>query len=377
LPDRESTTVARWLKAHPTIRLVSRDRSREFAAAIREGAPQAIQVLDRFHLFRNLVDLLPAMVARCLAELRHAAKREETPPPLEEPLPDPLPPPLPDGPWKPPLSPQAEARRLARQAERNARYAEACALQEAGWTDEAIGKHMGVSPRTVQRWRHAFRTDSQRRKRQAEFDRYAASVRRRWEEGCHNGLGLWRELKTLGYAGSSRMVYRYLQPLRQATPSTSSDALHLVSPLATTKGLTAEQIASLRHYPLTQLQWLFVRWPEELTDEEQEVLAWLVEAHSSLTTIYRLVQHFRRMLRSRAGHELEQWVQQCLDSHIRELVRFARGLQAEWEPAVAGLTQGASNGQTEGQVRKLKLSKRHVYGRAGFSLLRQRVLHAA
>ena len=53
LPDRESATVARWLKAHPTIRLVSRDRSREFADAIREGAPQAIQVLDRFHSARQ------------------------------------------------------------------------------------------------------------------------------------------------------------------------------------------------------------------------------------------------------------------------------------------------------------------------------------
>ena len=236
---------------------------------------------------------------------------------------------------------------------------------------------MGLSPRTVQRWRHSFRTDSHRRKRQAEFDRFAAYVRRRWEEGCHNGLGLWRELKTLGYAGSSRMVYRYLQPLRQATPSTSSDALHLVSPLTTTKVLAAEQIASLGQYTLTQLQWLFVRWPEELTGEEQEFLAWLVEAHPSLATIYHLVQHFRRMIRSRAGHELEQWVQQCLDSHIRELVRFARGLQAEWEPAVAGLTHRASNGQTEGQVRKLKLIKRQTYGRAGFPLLRKRVLQAA
>lgn len=137
LPDRESATVARWLKVHPTIRLVSRDRSREFADAIREGAPQAIQVLDRFHLFRNLVDPLPSMLARCLAELRRAAKSEEAPHLPEEALPASLPTPLPDGPWKPPLSPQAEARRLARQAERNARYAQACALWEAGWTDEA------------------------------------------------------------------------------------------------------------------------------------------------------------------------------------------------------------------------------------------------
>ena len=173
------------------------------------------------------------------------------------------------------------------------------------------------------------------------------------------------------------MIYRYLQPLRQATLSTSSGALHPVAPVATILAPTADQIASLGRYTLTQLQWLFVRWPDELTDEEQNVLAWLVEAHSSLSTAYRLVQHFRRMIGNRAGHELEDWVQQCLGSHIRELVRFARGLQAEWEPVVAGLTYGASNGQTEGQVRKLKLIKRQAYGRAGFPLLRKRVLHAA
>ena len=103
----------------------------------------------------------------------------------------------------------------------------------------------------------------------------------------------------------------------------------------------------------------------------------LVEAHSSLSTVYRLVQHFRQMIGSRAGQELEHWVQQCLSSHIRELVRFARGLQAEWEPVVAGLTYGASNGQTEGQMHTLKLIKRQTYGRAGFPLLRKRVLHAA
>ena len=370
-------SVTRWLKVHPTIRLVSRDRSKEFAEAIREGAPQAIQVLDRFHLLRNLVDLLPSMLARCLAELRRAAKSEEASHPPEEALPAFLSPPLPDGPWKPPLSPQAEARRLARQAERNARYAEACALREAGWTDEAIGKQMGLSPRTVQRWQHSFRTDSHRRKRQAEFDRYAASVRRRWEGGCHNGLTIWRELKEQGYTGSSRMVNRYLQPLRQATASTSSGGLHPVSPVATIKGPTAEHIASLGRYTLTQLQWLFVRWPDELTDEEQNVLAWLVEAHSSLATVYRLVQHFRQMIGSRAGQELEHWVQQCLGSHIRELVRFARGVQAEWKPVVAGLTQEASNGQTEGCVNRLKTIKRQMYGRAGFPLLRQRVLHTA
>ena len=377
LPDKESATVARWLKAYPTIRLVSRDRSREFADAIREGAPQAIQVLDRFHLLRNLVDLLPSILARCLAELRRAAKQEEAPRPLEEALPAPLPPPLPDGPWKPPLSRPAEARRLARQAERNARYAQACTLQKAGWTDEAIGKQMGLSLRTVQRWRHSFRTDTHRRNRASEFDRYAAYVRRRWEDGCHNGLTIWGELKAQGYAGSSRMVYRYLQSLRQAVPSPSSGALHLVSSHVTLEAPTAEQMASLGQYTLPQLQWLFVCWPEELTLEERKYLAWLQEAHSSLATIYRPVQHFRRLIGGRAGHELEHWVQQCLDSHIRELARFARGLQAEWEPVVAGLTHPASNGQTEGCINRLKTIKRQMYGRAGFPLLRRRVLHAA
>lgn len=72
LPDRSSATFARWLRAHPSVRIISRDRGTEYAAAARQAAPHALQIADRFHLVRNLVQALELLLARCAAELRPA-----------------------------------------------------------------------------------------------------------------------------------------------------------------------------------------------------------------------------------------------------------------------------------------------------------------
>lgn len=113
LPDREVDTVAAWLQQHPSIELVSRDRSREFARAIAQGAPHAIQALDRWHLLKNLTEILPPILGRCFAELRRPMLKEQ-----EAPLAEPARaiPAQPPSPWKAAPSRQAEARHLARKA---------------------------------------------------------------------------------------------------------------------------------------------------------------------------------------------------------------------------------------------------------------------
>jgi transposase len=121
---------------------------------------------------------------------------------------------------------------------------------------------------------------------------------------------------------------------------------------------------------------LFLRQPQELQADEQETLTLLRSLHTEVDQAYGLVQQFAQMLRTRTGEQLDEWLSRVKASRIRELQGFVTGVIQDKEAVKAGLTLSASNGIVEGKVNKLKLIKRMGYGRAGFSLLRQRVLHA-
>ncbi len=161
--------------------------------------------------------------------------------------------------WKPAPDPGAERERLARRAERHDRYEQVVALRAQGLGNTEIAQRVGLSIRTVQRWQTSptFPEAKRRRKRQSSFDPYAAYVLKRWEEGCHKGLSLWREIKDQGYTGSEKMVYRFLVPLR--------------------KKQRIIQKAEVPHAPLqdfraTDAVWLFARDPADLDEKEQETV---------------------------------------------------------------------------------------------------------
>lgn len=211
LPDRSAATAAIWMQAHPEIELVSRDRSPEFAAAVAEGAPQAVQVLDRFHLMQNLVEQVDGVLARCLAQLRRALPRPTPPASATGAA---VPPKASPAEWKP--TPPAHIRRIqaARHELRLAQYERMCALREQGYRSADIAQHLGMKARTVRDWLHHFRQDPSRRKRPTAFDAFAPYIWHRWQAGETSGPGLWQELRAQGYTGSERTVYRYLQTLR-------------------------------------------------------------------------------------------------------------------------------------------------------------------
>jgi transposase len=366
LSDRSAATAATWMQAHPEIELVSRDRSTEFAKAVAEGAPQAVQVLDRFHLMQNLVEQVDIVASRSVAELRRALPR-----PTSKAVSVRLPPA-----WKPTPPPSIVRRQEARQAARQALYEQVLALRQEGCNSVEIAQRLGMNSRTVNRWVRHFRQDSQRRKRPSAFDRFAPYVWERWQAGCSNGLRLWEELVALGYPGSNVSVYRYLKTLRngfvpvfplEVTPSPS---------LIEAPPLEPASPARLDAFTLTQVKWFLVLDPAEMEERERDHLTWLCQSHATLATLYDLVQRFRRMLHQRQGEALDGWVADCQASGIAELSQFAMGLLREREWVVAGITHSASNGMVEGFITKLKLIKRTMYGRASFPLLRQRLLHA-
>ncbi len=116
--------------------------------------------------------------------------------------------------------------------------------------------------------------------------------------------------------------------------------------------------------------------PDTLDEVEREDLAAFCQASPALKCAYALIQDFRNMLHQREGYRLDAWLERIVESDLPELQSFASGVQKDKAAVKAGLTWPVNNGMVEGFVTKLKLIKRQMYGRAGFALLRQRVLHA-
>ena len=232
-------------------------------------------------------------------------------------------------------------------------------LQKLGIPQQEIARRLGVTVRTVQNWnkRGSYPGNKRRRKRRSLFDPYAAYVLNRWKQGCKKGSVLYREIKEKGYRGTDRQVYRFLQTLKQER--VELPALSVLSRVSVRKAV-----------------WLSARPFENLEPEERADLSELCQSSAQLATLHSLVQAFGQIVRKREGHRLDAWKQQVSESGIAEVQRFAKGLKRDKEAVLAGLTEIYSNGVTEGFVNKLKLIKRQMYGKAGFALLRQRVLHA-
>jgi transposase len=346
LPDREVSTVEAWLKKHPSVEVVSRDGSSEYASAIRKGAPQARQVSDRWHLVKNLVACVSVQLARTLAHLRHAQQR------------------------RPAQTQAVQQAQQARQAERMARYEQILQLQKQGMKSGEIGRSLGMSQRTIQRWiaTGTIPYAHRKRPRASLIDPYKTYLLKRWQQGCHSGAQLERELRTKGYKGSPHGVYRHLETLKASTPAASkrTSAAKLASSIQSNPLLTLSA---------SQATWLFFRKQEELKPEEQENLRQLRQASPDLEVTSQLVEEFLHMVRERTGEQLDSWLNKVEASHLQAFQTFVTGVHKDKEAVLAGLTLPWSNGSLEGHINRLKLIKRSMYGRAEFDLLKLRVLY--
>jgi transposase len=124
-----------------------------------------------------------------------------------------------------------------------------------------------------------------------------------------------------------------------------------------------------------QATWLFFRRSQELKEEEVERLRLLREASPHLEMTYHLVEQFLRMVRERTGEQLETWRASVQASGLEAFASFVAGVLQDKDAVLAGLSLPWSNGPLEGNVNRLKLIKRSMYGRAEFDLLKLRVLY--
>jgi transposase len=370
LPDRKPDTLVAWFEQHGSPEIISRDRGGSYAEAAQRGAPDAVQVADRFHVSKNLAERLELFFLRhrsALKEAAAAAAEERAPPESEEPLPEEMY----QGKRKTSQDGQqrAEEVSLTRHAPHVERYKQVHALREKGVSIAAIARQIGVSRKTVYVYLRMDQPPERKRPTRNPKDQVLAPYKpyllKRWEEGCHNGLALWREIQERGYSYSRATVSRFVAQLRR-----DPKASHAI--VAKRSGVMSAQGPSARLAALLCLQRL-----ERLDEEEMAYLKHLRAQDETIETVCRLGQDFATMLRERTGERLDSWIEQAKGSGIREMERFAVGLLADEAAVRAGLTLVWSNGAVEGQVNRLKLVKRAMYGRANFDLLRQRVLRAA
>jgi transposase len=369
LPDRSADSVARWLAQRPTITLVCRDRSDLYADGIRRGAPDALQVVDRFHLVQNLREALESVLVKERPALQQAAERTAH---LLAPAAGPV--------VATPMyrgrrnSPQNWQQRLAaesqrRNAPRVAAYQAVHALHEQGTPVATIARVVGVSRQTVYTYLRLHQPPDPKRPQFRQTNQvltpYVPYLLRRWREGCRDSAQLWHEIQALGYTHSARTVSRFVTQLRRAAEAGRPPEQHL-SPFTRPQGPSPRAVS-----------FVIVRPAAKRTSEEQTYLEQLWNLDTPLAQTNELTQRFLTILRERQGHELDAWIADVLQSGIDDLARFARGLQDDHAAVKAGLTLEWSNGVTEGHNHRLKLIKRQAYGRAGFDFLRQRVLQVA
>jgi len=358
LPDRESATVAAWLKEHPGAAVICRDRATGYGEAARTGAPGAIQVADRWHMWHNLAEYAEKTVARhraCLLAAAHApgpaGRQEERGEPSRAACREP-------GNQVTPDADGQEPRIVARTRER---YDDIRTRIASGQSQAEISRATGLDRKTVRRFARAGSIDeliTRSVNKESKLDDFKPCLCQRWNDGVRDAAVLHAELREQGWNGSVQTVRRYLAPLRKT-------------------GTAAEPPPAV---PKTrQITRLLLTRPDRLQPDEQAQLAGIRAQCPHLDSLAGHIGAFAEMMANLTGAaDLDQWLAAVEADDQPELHSFATGIRNDKEAVINGLTLPCSSGRVEGIVNKVKTVKRQMYGRAGFPLLRRRVmLHPA
>jgi transposase len=351
LADREAETFAAWLREHPGTRVVCRDRSGACAEGARSGAPEAIQVADRWHLWHNLAEYVEKTVAAhngCLRQSDDIAPEA----PVEGRAAD--------------LVKAAEAAQHQRSensalvARTKARYQAVQTLKADGKGIKTIMRELDLAKETVRRFYRAADIEEllakPRAGRPSALDSYKPHLHERWNAGVTNASMLYREITEQGYRGSRGTLAAYLAPFRALG----------AAPPPTPAVPKVRQITS----------WM-LRRPEDLDAEEQLQLKQVRACCPHLEATATHISTFAEMLTGRHSDRLDSWMAAVEADDLPHLHRFITGLRRDYQAVRNGLTLSHSSGTVEGNVNRIKMIKRQMYGRAKFDLLRKRILLAA
>ena len=229
-----------------------------------------------------------------------------------------------------------------------------------------LAKELQHHPATIRKYYYAttFPERKPRRATTSILEPYLPYLKLRLEQGCENALQLWREIQTQGYPGSHRQVMKWVH-VKRTSVSRHSPSAHLTS---MSSSPTRSTLPSTK-----QLAWLLVRDPSSLTPDDQILLDYL-QQDGQIQTVYTFCQRFVAMVKNRVVDDFDPWIADSETVGVIQIQNFVIGLQSDYNAVRAALATSWSNGQTEGQVNRLKFIKRQMYGRAKFDLLRLRVL---
>ena len=352
LPDRCADSLAGWLESRPGAEVISRDRAGLYADGARRGAPEAIQVADRFPLLCNLTSAVERVLDQKRSDLAKAV-----------PSPSPEPPPSPPEDSGSAGKTKSEQSSQERRQRRLERYNEVVSLHKQGMSQIEIGRMLHMERKTIRRFLRAgqFPERAKPHRKPPSATAFQEYLTRRWAEGCHNAAQLWHEIQAQGYAGGRSTLRRFIFTLR--TKGTKY--------FRKTK---APRETKAKPPSPRQAAMLLARRTEKLKSDEQELLAKLKQCCPEIPILHALTQGFSEVFRAKKEEGLENWMTDARQSGISEIVHFCDGLLRDDTAVRAAVTLPWSNGQVEGQIHRLKLVKRQMYGRAKFNLLRRRVL---
>lgn len=341
LPERSAASLAAWLQAHPQIETVCRDRAEGYAEGTRQGAAQALQIVDRWHLLRNVAETLEEVLKKATPRIREAAYAVQ---------------PIPDGGHAPT---NTQRQNEAAREKRLARYTQMrpWLAQHPTLSREELAKRAGVSCATLYRWL-ALEALAERKgmpRRERQIDPFVPYLKQRWEAGCHNGAQLLREIQEKGFGGTAAMLRHVTKAWRVP--------------------LREQQAGKRRWVPSPRgVTWLLLKPPAKRRPQEQAFVVALLQRDPSVQKAHELATSFFALLRKQSRQTLDEWLVAAQESTVPEVQRCANGFVKDKAVIAAAIEHSYSNGQTEGQVHRLKLIKRSMYGRANFDLLRARVL---
>ncbi len=404
LSDIKKETVSEWLKEHPEIEIISRDRASAFAEAGRVAAPQAVQIADRFHVSVNLWEACESLIKHNYPSIRQILGNQsrEAGPPIPgvsgdelaagvdaiQPSPTQFnmkPAPAESQPIvreRPQSSGQGKATSLkevvaltSRESKKQetylrrlAIYQEVVELQERGFSQTEIAEKLGTNRTQVRRYLKGTPVKGGGVQQKSKLDPYKAYLKGRYfEDYFDNVKELWREIQSQGYSGSYSIVTNYLIQLKfeqGAIELTGRPVTKRVKPLE-------ELLPSIR-----RLSWSIFLADHRLKERESEQLNLILQAEPKVARGYSLVQQFRKLMAERTDVGFSEWLIEVEASELEGLKSFARGVRRDEAAVRAGLKMRWSQGPVEGFVNKLKLIKRSMFGRASFQLLRTRVLLA-
>ena len=328
LPDREPATAEAWLRQSPGIAFIARDRGGAYALAAQRALPKAVQVADRWHLMENASAAFLDAVRKSIAAIRAAIGTTTI---------------------DPALLTAAERLQYDGYLRREETNASILAMAAQGASIKDIRRRTGYSRKLIRGVLRGQRSDIFRT-RQCSLEPWLPWLDEQWEAGRKNGSELWRDLQKRGFRGCLRVVGEWAGRRRRADKTAYA---HGHAPAART---VARLLTTGR---------------DHLTKAESVTIAAIENGVAVLAEARDVIADFQDMIRRKAVAELDAWLDRASGSLV---VAFANGMVRDKAAVTAAIASPWSNGQTEGQICKLKLVKRQMYGRGKIDLLEARVI---